>query len=335
MAFFITQLKEKGFLNKTSVTVFCVGSRKIGQEDDLGSLAWGMLAPNLRIYGFDADADACEIANQNLSTRNIDWEENHVALALSNTDGEATLYVTKAPMCSSLYPPDEKFLGRFNDLPELVNLDFSVELETTKLDTFCKSEGIVQVDFIQMDVQGAELLVLEGASKLLEQGVLAIQAEVSFEALYKEQPLFSDVDKYLRGKGFSFFDFEFRGTPGVRRRSPVRSRVHPGQRLWADAIYLYDLLGEVQNPALKTPENMFKLACIADVIGFFDYALELLEYLTLNFGREDSNYNFADCIVESLAVMPELTEAGLATLEIIQGIESFLSEECRQKYLQC
>ena len=334
MAFFINQLKEKGHLENTSITVFCVGSRKLGQGDDLGSQAWGMFAPHLKIYGFDADADACEMANANLAERDISWKEIHVPLALSDTNGEATLYVTHAPMCSSLYPPDEEFLSRFNDLPELVNLDFTVDIETTTLDTFCQEEGIQHVDFLQMDVQGAELLVLEGASKLLEQGIFAIQAEVSFEPLYKEQPLFADVDKYLRAKGFSFFDFEFRGTPGTRRRSPVRSPLHPGQRLWADAIYFFDLLALDKDSELRTPENIFKLACVSDAIGFVDYSLELLEYLTINYGKTDARHNYADCIVSSLAAMPALIEKGLSSLEIVQNLEPFLSQDCCKQYLQ-
>lgn len=61
------------------------------------------------------------------------------------------------------------------------------------------------------------------------------------------------------------------------------------------------------SPSLKTPEKLLKLACLADVMKFPDYALEILEYLTLNHGR-DSKYSFANNIIESLGEIPELTK---------------------------
>jgi len=40
------------------------------------------------------------------------------------------------------------------------------------------------------------------------------------------------------------------------------------------------------------PLKLLKLACIADVLGFYDYALELLIYLTNNYG-DNPQYNFS------------------------------------------
>lgn len=55
----------------------------------------------------------------------------------------------------------------------------------------------------------------------------------------------------------------------------------------------------------KTPEQILKLDCLADVLEFSDYALELLEYLILNYGS-DPAYNVADAIVESLQLYPNV-----------------------------
>lgn len=164
MPLFLPKLKASGHLDQIVITIFNVGSRKIeAEQDNYGDATWGIFAPNLSIYGFDADADACEEANAELETRQINWQEKHIPLGLSNTTGESTLYVTKAPMCSSLYQPNEDYLKRFAGLLELAGVDFTIEIETTTLDDFCQQEGIKEVDFLQIDVQGAELLVLEGA----------------------------------------------------------------------------------------------------------------------------------------------------------------------------
>ena len=324
MPVFLPSLKQSGHLDRIHLTVCNVGSRKVGNGDDYASSGWGIFAPKLTIYGFDADADACDAANADLEARQVNWTEKHIPLALGSSVGESTLYVTKHPMCSSLYPPNEPYLGRFAGLPELVNLDFTVEIETTTLDTFCQEEEIDEIDFLQVDVQGAELQVLEGASNILEKSILAVQVEVEFSHLYINQPLFADVDTYLRKQGFTLFDL----TKAHRTRadSPIVSTTRAGQLLWGDAFYLRDLIGENVNQSLKTSEQIFKLACIADVMNFPDYALELLEYLTLHYGS-DAKYNFADNIVESLAQFPELVQQGLGTLAVVDKIQDYVSDD--------
>jgi FkbM family methyltransferase len=318
MSVFLNSLKNNGHLDQIHMTVCNVGSRKIGLNDDYGSLDWNIFAPNLSIYGFDADADACEEANANIEARKINWKEKHIPLALANSVGESTLYVTKHPMCSSLYPPNEAYLNRFQGLPELVNLDFSVDIETTTLDTFCQDEGINEIDFLQIDVQGADLDVLKGAANILEKSTLAIQIEVEFSPLYTNQPLFSDVDTYLRNRDFTLFDLAT--SYRLRSGSPIQSTMRPGQILWADAFYFRDLIREDINLQLKTPQQILKLACIADIMHFPDYALEILVHLTLNYGKNDPKYHFTNSILESLSQIPDLAEVGVESLPILSKL---------------
>jgi FkbM family methyltransferase len=319
MTVFLQSLKKSGHLDRLHMTVCNVGSRKLGNQDDYASQGWGIFAPQLTIYGFDADDDACAEANANLEARQVNWKEVHIPLALGKSVEERTLYVTKAPMCSSLYPPNEPYLKRLAGLSELVNLDFSFDIETTTLDNFCESESIDEIDFLQIDVQGADLDVLQGATKILD-SVLAIQIEVEFSHLYINQPLFADVDSFLRKNGFTLFDIS--SAYRLRANSPIRSTVRPGQLLWGDAFYFRDPL---QNDIpLLNPDRIFKLACIADIMNFPDYALELLEYLTLNYGK-DPNYNFANNIVEGLAQFPELINNGLNTLPTVAKINDYIS----------
>ncbi|MEO0410051.1 MAG: FkbM family methyltransferase [Cyanobacteria bacterium P01_A01_bin.135] len=324
MPLFLNTLKRHGHLDPVQIIIACVGSRKLGGQDDLGT-GWRLFAPNLTIYGFDADVDACDAANANLAQS--PWREVHYPLALSDQVGEETLYVTKHPMCSSLFPPNEALLSQYAALPDLVNLDFTVQLETTTLDQFCQQEGVPRIDFLQMDVQGAELKVLEGAVEMLPT-VLGLQTEVSFSPLYQRQPLFAEVDSYLRQRQFSFFNFEFRGSAGVRRRSPIQSNTRGGQLLWADAIYLRD--GALPDlTKLDDPEALdryFRLACIADVLEFPDYALDLLVELTLG-----SDRNYADSIVASLAQVPNLATYGLTDLPVVQQLQPYLSDQASEQ----
>ncbi|HEY9644557.1 MAG TPA: FkbM family methyltransferase [Coleofasciculaceae cyanobacterium] len=320
MSIFLPSLKKRGHLDQTHITICNVGSRKISVEDDYGSLDWKILGSNLTIYGFDADADACAAANQHLAEQPVPWTERHIPLALSDRIGESTLYVTRAPMCSSLYPPNEPYLERFADLIELVATDFTIALETTTLDNFCQQEGIATIDFLQIDVQGADLNVLKGANQML-QTVLAVQVEVEFSHLYQGQPLFADVDTFMRSQDFTLFDLTH--SRQVRARSPIHTSHHPGQLLWGDAYYFCDLIRQPEMAHSQTPAQILKLACLADALEFSDYALELLEYLTLHCGS-DPAYNFADAIVDSLQPYPPLIE-NWQSFPIFQTLRAYLS----------
>lgn len=58
----VENLKKNGKINDIHVTIAIVGSRKLeGQEYE--SLGWGLISPNLKIYGFDTDEEACEQMN--------------------------------------------------------------------------------------------------------------------------------------------------------------------------------------------------------------------------------------------------------------------------------
>jgi FkbM family methyltransferase len=321
MPFFLPSLKKNGHLDAIDMTVCNVGSRKLTSADDYGSQGWQLFAPNLTIYGFDADEEACAAANADIEARQVDWHEFHLPLAISNKVGTAKLYVTKNPMCSSLYPPNEALLQRFPRLPALASLDFTIEVETTTLDTICQTKEIEAIDYLQIDVQGADLQVLEGAVALLDRSVLAIQIEVEFSPLYADQPLFADIDTFLRAQGFVFFGFH---PINPEPRSHLVSFLRPGQLLWSNALYLRDPLKAEIADHFKAPDQILKLACIADVLEFTDYALELLEFLTLNHGQ-DSCYNCANSIVESMAQLPELRQAGLHNLPTIINLQSYIT----------
>ena len=325
MSLILQVLKDKKRLENIQFTVALVGSRKLAPNE--GS-CWEELAPNLTIYGFDVDEEACEFANAIHESKASNWIERHIPVALANSTGEANVYVTKAVHCSSLYAPNEAYLRRFEGMDQGIKLEFTVEISVTTLDEFVQAESIHSIDFLQVDVQGADLDVLQGAASLLEKSVLGIIVETEFSPLYQGQPLFADIDKFLRDRGFLFFDLIT--DDGWCRRpravSPLRSAHRSGQLLWADACYFRDPIIENANPVMQNPDQILKLACIADVLGYVDYALELLQHLTVTHGTT-AQYNFAPEIMAILSSFPEMTSQTLAALPIVQQIQPFLNSE--------
>jgi len=322
MTFFLPSLDQQGLLNQVSLTLCIVGSRKLSDEN-YASGGWQFFGPRLKIYGIDADPDACEAINRDLAEKQNPWQERHIPAALWSSAGTKTLYMTQSPACSSLFQPNTAYIDRLTGYSEQQQVVSQIEVETMTLDALCQAEAIDKIDFLQLDVQGAELAVLQGAASLLARSVLAVVSEVEFNHTYLGQPLFSDIDQHLRQQGFSLFDLYIAAGRSRYRDAPIMSEFHPGVLVWADAFYFRDLLGDTMPLDWRNPANVLKLACMADILQFYDYALELFEYLTVNFGS-DPAYNFADGIVQALSQMPELVDRGLAQLPVIHRLKDHL-----------
>jgi hypothetical protein len=58
-----------------------------------------------------------------------------------------------------------------------------------------------------MDLQGAELLVLRSALDILPM-VKCIHVEIGFRETYVGQPLFWEVDQFLKEQGFELFNID-------------------------------------------------------------------------------------------------------------------------------
>lgn len=310
MVFFVPYLRQAGHLDHLHTTVCIVGSRKLLDEDDYGDAGWSVLAPNLTIYGVDADADACEAANANIEARQVSWEEKHFPIGLGKQQQEATLYVTGHPACSSIYPPNVSYTSRFIGYEQSMQPNFNIEIEVTTLDEFYLTAHLREIDFLQIDVQGADLDVLQGSKNLLKQSILGVQIEVEFSSLYVNQPLFADIDSYLRQQQFTLFDL-ITTNPWCRTpRSclPLQASNRAGQLLWADACYLRDPIGDGADWfKQQSPDKLLKLACIADILNFPDFAFELLIHIASTH-RDNTIYNTVSTLVKALSEGLKMSE---------------------------
>lgn len=87
-------------------------------------------------------------------------------IALSNKKGSTKLYIDEVN-------PGNHSFGQKN----LYKGKKAVTIQTIKLDDYLAKNGVKKVDFIKIDVQGAESLVFAGASKLLKQKNIKILME--------------------------------------------------------------------------------------------------------------------------------------------------------------
>lgn len=75
----------------------------------------------------------------------------------------------------------------------------------TTLDALVQRLGLPWPDLIKLDLQGAELLCLDGAARSLAHAEV-VMMEVSFLSLYAGSPLIGDVIPYMTDRGFRCYD---------------------------------------------------------------------------------------------------------------------------------
>ena len=114
-------------------------------------------------------------------------------------DGDAhTLNICLASGMTSLLEPDPATLGLFEGFKRWGEVIERVPLQTRRLDDISETQHL---DFLKIDIQGGELAVFNGGKAKLTEAV-AVQTEISFVTLYKNQPGLGDIDLELRSQGF-------------------------------------------------------------------------------------------------------------------------------------
>jgi hypothetical protein len=143
-------------------------------------------------------------------------------------------------------------------------------IQTRRLDDLPEAAG---ADFLKLDVQGAELDVLNGAEKILTEAVV-VHTEVEFVPIYKGQPLFAEVDQRLRKSGFLFHKFiGFAGRTFQPMIVNQDKNYRLSQMLWSEAVYVKDFMAFDRLPA----EKLLTMAVILHMLyESFDLALQAL-----------------------------------------------------------
>jgi FkbM family methyltransferase len=221
-----------------------------------GETYYAPLAGQLKVIGFDdSPAESCAPGEA------IQYE-HHTAI-LAGQHGRRTFFKAAWPFSSSLYKTNMKYFDRLPCRDNMVVVD-ELEVETTTLDHFAADLSDDHIDFIKIDVEGAELDVLRaGSCTLQDKRVLGIKTEFWWDPIMRGQPSFAELDIFLRAKGFYLFDLELHNYQAYMRSTlpvgrllarsknwrgvfqnvrPDRSRY--GQALTGDALYFRDPISD-------------------------------------------------------------------------------------------
>jgi FkbM family methyltransferase len=251
------------------ITILDIGASLVEKPPYDHLLKSGMV----RLVGFEPDEKQCELLRAT-------YGKPHDFFPYFIGDGKpAVFHETNWFATGSLFKPNKPVLEKFQNLYELVTPVAEHNIETKRLDDI---PDIGDADYIKIDVQGAELMVFQGAERLLE-NVLLIQCEVEFQQLYENQPMFADVDIHLRSRNFLFSNFVGLGTRCIKPMI-MNNNVNRGtQLIWSDVLYTKNWL----DPAIFTNDKLVKLAILAhDIYDMSDLAYYALMNLDARKGSE-------------------------------------------------
>jgi FkbM family methyltransferase len=222
---------------------------------------WKILGDRLCLVGFEPDKEEHEKLSNSQSGRSFN-------IALADKQCQQEFFVCKKQEVSACFRPNVSFLKRF-PMPERFNVEKTISVETDSLDNVLASHSIERVDFMKIDTQGYELNILKGARQALGK-VSGLEVEVEFSMLYEGQPLFGEIDAYLRNLGFVLFDLR----PCYWKRIEKPFMKGAGQIIFADALYFKDYI-----TMDSIPESVGLPIVMAVIYRKYDYAIELIEYL--------------------------------------------------------
>lgn len=207
---------QKTFVNKQKPIIFDIGAF-VGQI----SAKYAEIFPGGQIYAFEPFQDSFSNLQKLTKQHPNIYPAN---LAVLDFVGTTQLNINNDPTCNSIFPRPTNAVKYYSPSSENVQ---NVEVNTTTVDDFCQQKQIKFIDILKIDVEGAEIKVLSGATQMLAQHAVGlIYCEVMFISHYQGGCLYHDIAEYLANYGYSLFNLFNLKQAGN------------GQLRWGNAIFI-------------------------------------------------------------------------------------------------
>lgn len=230
------------------------------------------LGPAVDAIGFEPEPNEASRLAASVDPR---WRSARVLpYAVGGRVGKATLFVPPSHEAGSLLHHNPDMLEQFG-YDHLHGTPTEIMVNTVTLDHLSAHGEVQSVDYLKLDVEGAELDVLKGALTLLG-CCKAVKVECAFVEQRIGQPLASRVTEWLQEQQFELVDVVH--CHRWRRRSLP---AHPYMVRFA-MPYSRGRLAQGDLLFFKRPDRLARawdkgiLALVAGSFGYFDFAVGVL-----------------------------------------------------------
>ena len=175
-----------------------------------------------KIFCFEPFPDAIKVLKENYKN---DDSINIIPYAVSAQASSQTFYINpNYDQVNSLLKRNQSSRRYYPENAELIS---SIQVETITIDDYLNNNDIDNIDIMKFDIQGGELMALQGAIGTLSQNKISlIYIEVHFIAHYEDCPLFYQLCDFLADYKYTLFDiYDLRMGKN-------------GQLRWGDALFV-------------------------------------------------------------------------------------------------
>ena len=232
---------------------------------------WRKFEPILYYVGFEPD----EENYFKISEKKNDCKNYKILnRGLWESDTNLELNITKKRTNSSIFKPNFEVLNNFAD-PERFEIIKKKEVKVSALDEL----KIENIDFVKIDTQGSELKILNGSIDSIK-NVLGFEIEVSFIEIYKNQPLFWDINNFMISNNFQFVGFS-----DLISWKKEQTDVGKNQLVFADAIFLKPLDNLLESKK-NLNEKLFKYSLICLAYNFLGLSKAVNKEISGNLSKD-------------------------------------------------
>lgn len=143
----------------------------VGASDGRHSYVMTQVAPAAQIHAFEPSSFTFQVLKTCLAWHRISAQVTPVQAAIANIRGDLLLVtpikstgrLARGYAFVSIEPPEGPLRPDFNDAGQEIE-----PIDVITLDAYCEGQGLGRIDFIRMDVEGAELWALHGAQGIID-----------------------------------------------------------------------------------------------------------------------------------------------------------------------
>lgn len=244
---------------------------------------WDKIGKEAVVLGFDPDQRQVDPTFLKVFPNAV-----FVPCAVTPNHGETEMefILTRYPSCSSALEPDVEAVSSFA-FRDLFQPERRAKVPAITFDDAVREQGLDGIDWLKLDSQGLDLILIKSLAKASQDKLLAVEIEPGFIHAYKQESLFPECHSWMLDNGFWLADLYMQRYPKIRPETQARlvksHSINPspftpqlqGAPTAAEATYLREIAWfETQGASRETLVKAFVFSALINQVGHaFDLSL--------------------------------------------------------------